>query len=84
LNIVADRIEKELKGVPFIPMLQAIWGYVSSNGKKYIKPDVEKQVKFWVERGYHGYIVYCWADAFAGVRDMQSEWKKWNEWARKK
>ncbi len=82
LIATADRIEKELDGVPFIPMLQGIWGYVSSDGLKYTKPDVEAQVRFWVERGYHGYIVYCWDDAWQGVNDAQNEWKKWNEWAK--
>ena len=82
LAFVADRIEREIDGVPFIPILQAIWGYVSSDGKKYIKPDVGKQVRFWVDRGYHGYIVYTWKDNWNGVADAQDEWKKWNEWAR--
>lgn len=81
LKSQADQIDIAIGGVPFIPILQAHWGMTSSNGHKVLKPNIELEVKFWVERGYKGYIVYCWSDEYHGVRDMQDEWKKWNKWA---
>lgn len=80
LEKVADTIERELDGVPFIPMLQAHWGLTAHDGNKILKPNVELQVKFWADRGYEGYIVYCWSDSYHGIRDMQEEWEEWNNW----
>lgn len=80
LKLTADTIEEELNGTPFIPMLQAHWGLVEHDGKRLLKPNVELQVKFWIERGYHGFIVYCWNDGYNGVQGTQAEWKTWIAW----
>ena len=65
--------------VPIIIIIQA------HQSKSYqIKPDPYEQVKFWTERGY-GYIVYPWDDGgspIGGGVDMQTEWRKANEWAK--
>ncbi len=64
--------------IPIIPVIQAHWGYSDT-----IEPDPMEQVKFWFNKGLTGYVVYCWADAFHGVRDRQQEWKTVNEWAKR-
>lgn len=68
-------IRSEIGDVPFIPILQAHWGF-----GELIKPNVELQVKFWAEKGYEGYIVYTWTDEWHGVRDTKEEWEEWNKW----
>lgn len=70
-----QKIIAAIEDVPFLPMLQAHWGY-----GQLIKPSIEAQVKFWKEKGYEGYIVYCWTDEYHGVRDTKEEWEKWNKW----
>lgn len=75
------RLRSELK-VPLIPILQAHWGATASDGNKLLKPDAMKQIKFWFDRGYRSYVVYCWSDKYHGVRDTQEEWKKANQWAK--
>lgn len=72
---ILDIIREEIGDVPFVPILQAHWGFGDL-----VKPNVELQVKFFLEQGYEGYIVYCWADEYNGVRDEQEEWEKWNKW----
>lgn len=61
--------------IPIIPVIQAHWGYADT-----IQPDPMEQVKFWFNKGFTGYVVYCWADKYHGVRDMKVEWEKANKW----
>ena len=67
--------------VPIIIVVQAHWGY-GSEGSKLTKPDAMEQVRFWFSKGIYGYIVYCWADEWHGVRDSQNEWREANAWAK--
>jgi len=82
LEKMEKRLRHELK-VPLIPILQAHWGITAPDGNKLLKPNAMEQVKFWFDRGYKSYVVYCWSDKYHGVRDAQEEWKKANEWAKK-
>ncbi len=61
--------------VPIIPVIQAHWGYSDTT-----EPNPMEQVKFWFDKGFTGYVVYCWADRYHGVRDMQEEWEEANKW----
>lgn len=74
--------------VPFLALLQAHWwDEPNEKGRQVYRPEVMEQLEPWFERaqeGYEnisGYGVYCWADKWHGVRDMQEEWKAANEWA---
>ena len=73
-----EKFWKENIKVPIIPIIQAHWGV-----RGLFEPNPLEQVKFWVDRGY-GYIVYPWRDSRNGVRDRPQEWKKANEWAKKR
>ena len=75
--------------VPFLPLLQAHWwDEPNEQGKQVLKPEIMPQLEDWfgrAQKGYDnisGYGVYCWADKWHGVRDMQDEWKKANEWSK--
>lgn len=68
---------KDNISVPIIPVIQAHW---ITDGLT--QPNPSEQVKFWVNKGLTGYIVYCWTDENKGVRDMQGEWKAVNGWGK--
>ena len=63
--------------VPIIPVIQAHW---ITDGLT--KPKPLEQVEFWFDKGYTGYIVYCWADENKGVKDAQNDWLTANTWAK--
>ena len=90
MNAKWERYYRNLT-VPFLPLLQAHWwDEPNSQGKQVLKPEIMPQLEFWfgkAQEGYEnisGYGVYCWSDKWHGVRDMQEEWKRANEWAKER